>query len=87
MTDHLALKWGTLKGCDLTSDAAKIALAAYNEAGDVSISAMAHCDTVAQIDALCALIDAVDCDLIYMDWDGEYATKDRAKEYVRGYRR
>lgn len=86
MTDSLVLKWGTLKGWDLESEAARIAMRAYHEAGPISMSAMAQRDNPAQQDALCALIDAIDGE-IYNDWTGENLSKEEAKKYVREYRK
>lgn len=84
MSEHLLLKWGTLKGWNLESDAAMAALQKYADAGEVSASAMAQHDTDAQKQALCDLIDAVDGE-IQNDWSGEMMTKDEAKSYVLNY--
>ena len=82
--ESLLLKWGTLKGWDLKSDASMAAMRKYHEAGHVSMSAMAQRDNGAQKDALCELIDAID-GYIQNDWSGEMMTKDEAKAYVRDY--
>ena len=86
MTESLSLKWGTLKAWNLKTDASKTALKKYAEAcGLSSLSAMTQHDSDAAKDALCELIDAVDCETIYLDWDNQHVSKDRAKEYVRNY--
>ncbi len=83
MTESLLLKWGTLKGWDLETDASKAAMRKYAE-GPTSMSAMMQRDTSAQKEALCELIDALDGE-IQNDWTGEMMTKDEAKAYVRDY--
>lgn len=81
---HLLLKWGTLKGWEVTgNDAALEALRRYHEE-PVAMGAMSQIDTDSQKQALCDLIDAVDGD-IQNDWTGEKMTKDEAKQYVREY--
>lgn len=85
-TDYLALKWGTLKAYDLKSDQAKSALTALFEAGPRQQSAMLQADTQDQKKALCALIDAVNCDTIRNDYSGDDMTKEQAKRYVLEYR-
>lgn len=84
MSDILYLKWGTLKGYDLESEAALAARDAYIDAGPQSLSAMAQHDTPEQKAALCDFIDAIDGEIIN-DWSGEVLTKEAAKEYVMGY--
>lgn len=84
MTDTLILKWGTLKGWDLNSDAAKEALRKYGEIGEHAAGAMQQRDTSEQKQALCDLIDAVD-GTIENDWTGDTMTKAEAKEYVLTY--
>lgn len=82
--DSLSLKWGTLKSWDIHSDAGKALLRRYHELG-ASMSAMAQNDTPEQKEIICQLIDGCAGD-IYLDWDGEYVSKEKAKEYVRTYR-
>src|SRR5688572_13939481 len=86
MGESLLLKWGTLKGWDLESEASMAALRKYADSGSVLMSAAMQRDTPEQTDALCELIDAVDGE-ITNDWTGETLTKEAAKEYVRGYRK
>lgn len=83
-TDYLTLKWGTLKGWDLKTEAAYVALRKYADAGEVSFSAMAQRDTPDQKQALCELIDAIDGTIVN-DWSGKTMSKDEAKKYVMEY--
>ena len=86
MAESLSLKWGTLKAWNLKTEASKAALKKYAEAGGLSsLSAMAQHDSDQAKDAMCELIDAVDCDGIWLDWDGKVVSKDEAKKYVREY--
>jgi hypothetical protein len=81
--DSLSLKWGTLKSWDIHSDAGRALLKRYHEIG-CSMSAMAQKDTPEQKEIICQLIDGCAGD-IYMDWDDELVSKEKAKEYVRNY--
>lgn len=85
MADNIRLKWGSLKGWSLESEAARAALQEYFDAGTVSMSAMLQHDNDAQKEALYKLIDVADCETIYLDWDGKYVSKEEAKEYIRNY--
>lgn len=85
MADRLGLKWGTLKSWKCESEKAQAALDKYASIGEHSMSAAMQHDTDAQKVALCELIDAVDCDTIYLDWDGKDVTRDEAKRYVMDY--
>lgn len=80
-TDSLSLKWGTLKSWDIHSETGMALLKRYFEIG-ASAGAMTQRDTPEQKEIICQLIDGCSGD-IYMDWDGEYASKEKAKEYVR----
>lgn len=82
--EYLLLKWGTLKGWNLESDASFAAAQRYMDGG-VSMSAMAQRDTPEQKQALCDLIDAIDGP-ITNDWSGEDLSKEDAKKYVLEYR-
>ena len=84
MKDELLLKWGTMKGWDLHTEAAIEAAKRYLEAGPQSLSAVAQRDTEAQKQALCDLIDAID-GTIQNDWSGEKMSKEEAKKYVMEY--
>ena len=86
MSEYLLLKWGTLKGWDVSgNEAAKAALIKYH-AEPVAFGVMSQHDTPTQIEALCELIDALSPDAeISSDWSGESFTKETAKAYVREY--
>ena len=84
-TGYIALKWGTLKRWNVTTDKGMELLKKYHEIG-LSLSAMAQDDTPEQKQIICDLID--ECDNpqgIYLDWDGEYVSKEEAKKYVMEY--
>ena len=86
MAEHLLLKWGNLKGWDVTgNEAATEALKAYFDSGKSAggYSAMAWLDDNEK-QALCKLIDATNGE-IQNDWSGEIMTKDEAKKYVLEY--
>ena len=83
--DSISLKWGTIKSWDIHSEKGMALLRRYSEIGS-SLSAMAQKDTPEQKEIICQLIDCCAGD-IYMDWDGEYVSKEKAKEYVRTYGR
>lgn len=84
---YLLLKWGTLKGWNLTGNEAAIAAAKrYSEAGSTSMSAMTQHDNAEQKQAICDMIDAIDGP-ITNDWSGKSMTKDEAKAYVMEYGR
>lgn len=83
MSEHLTLKWGTLKGWDLKTDASKAAAQRYAEFG-MAAGAMSQHDTPEQKLALCELIDTIDGE-ISNDWTGQRMTKDEAKAYVMEY--
>lgn len=85
MTDSITLKWGTLKGWKLESEAAQAALAHYAEIGQNHLSAMAQHDSPEQKRAICELIDVADCDQIYLSWDAKYVGKEEAKKYIMEY--
>ena len=83
MSEYLSLKWGTLKGCNLESDASKAPALKFSELG-MSMSAMSQEMTDGHKDALCELIDVVDGP-ITNDWSGDEMNKGEAKKYVREY--
>lgn len=85
MAEHLLLKWGTLKGWEVESEASKAALTKYFDE-PTAYGAMQQRDTDTQKAALCELIDAIDGP-IQNDWSGEMMTKEEAKKYVSEYRR
>lgn len=81
--DSLSLKWGTLKSWNIHSETGRALLRRYCELG-ASMSAMAQRDTPEQKEIICQLIDGCEGE-IYLEWDGEYVSKEKAKEYVRNY--
>lgn len=83
MSEHLDLKWGTLKGWDLKTEASREAARRYF-AEPTSMGAMQQRDTQTQKQALCDLIDALDGTIINA-WSGEEMTKEEAKKYVLEY--
>ena len=86
MSNHLTLKWGTLKSWDFEGCEKGIELLKeYSEIGS-SFSAMCQRDTKRQKEIICELIDLVDSDKIYLDWSGKEVSKEEAKEYVLNYR-
>lgn len=80
--DTLLLKWRTLKGWSLKSEAALEAGRKYAATGRHSANgAMTQHDDADQKRALCDLIDAID-GTIQNDWTGDFMSKDEAKAYV-----
>jgi hypothetical protein len=80
--DRLTLKFGTVKGWDLESDAAKKALDKWASYG-VCAGCATHVDTEEQKKALFNLIEHMD--EIYLAWDGISVSREEAKEYVKKY--
>lgn len=83
--DSLSLKWGTLKSWDIHSETGRALLKRYYEIG-ASMGAATQKDTPEQTEIICQLIDGCEGE-IYLDWDGKYVSKEKAKEYVRNYRK
>jgi len=84
--DHLTLKWGTLKSWNFHSEKALKLLEEYGRLG-MSMGAAQQRDTERQKEIICELIDEGNFKKVYMDWDGEYITKKKAKKYVMEYKR
>lgn len=84
-TETLTLKWGTLKGYDLETEASKAALQRYF-ADPVLMSCARQQDTPNQRQALLDLIECID-GTIENDWTGEMMTKAEARKYVLDYPR
>lgn len=84
MSEHLLLKWGTVKGWNsLTDRSVEIMKRVF--ADGVSMScALDHPDQDRRL-ILCELIDQLDGD-IQNDWTGEPMSKNEAKKYVMDYR-
>lgn len=84
--ERLTLKWGTLKAWELDeSGPAFAALKRYAEE-PISMSAAAQKDSDTQKKAICEIIDALDNETVYLDWDGIDVSKEDAKKYVMEYR-
>lgn len=81
--EEITLKWGTLKGWNPKSDAAKVLLKRYFDIGS-SMSCMAQQDTDEQKQILVDLANLSGMK-IYLDWDGKYVSKDEAIEYIQNY--
>lgn len=84
MAEYLLLKWGTLKGWKLESEASKAAAQKYVDFGMSGNGAMMQHDVPDQKTALCELIDSIDGEILN-DWSGDVMTKDQAKDYVLSY--
>jgi hypothetical protein len=82
--DQLTLKWGTLKEWHFHSDEAKKLLEEYGKLGQAWGAAQQH-DTPRQKEIICELIDEGNFKEVYLDWDGKYISKKKAKEYVLNY--
>lgn len=82
--DKLTLKWGTLKGWKIESEAATVAFKKLAALGLRSVSVMMQEDTQEEKLALCNLIDAIEGD-IWSDWTGKKMSKKQAKKYVMEY--
>jgi hypothetical protein len=84
MTEHLLLKWGTIKGWhDLTEKSVEIMRRLFPKG--VPFSAMSDRLDPERQTILCELIDQLDGE-IKNDWSGEIMSKDEAKKYVMEYR-
>jgi len=82
--NNLALKWGTLKEWDFSTDEkGKELLKEYSSLG-MSMGAMSQKDSPRQKEIICELIDLC-YGKIYLDWDGKYVSKKEAKEYVMSH--
>jgi hypothetical protein len=83
--NYLTLKWGTLKSWNFNGNHEAIELLKrYAEIGS-SFSAMQQKDTQEQKEIICELIDLMPGENVYLDWDNEYAPKEKAKQYVMEY--
>lgn len=81
---QILLKWGTLKGWDVTDDpAAQALLKAYFEEG-ASLSAMDQKDTPSQKETLKRLCRQVTGEIVN-DWSGEVYTPEQACAYIDDY--
>lgn len=83
MTEHLTLKWGTVKGWDDLSEKSQAIMERYFADG-VPLSCMSDHPTEDRKAVLCELIDQLDGE-IWNDWEGKEMSKDEAKKYVLEY--
>lgn len=81
--DYILLKWGSLKGWELHSEKGKELTDEYVKHGR-SMSAMSQKDNKRQKEIILEMIDLCD-GVIQNDWDGDYYTKQQAKDYITGY--
>lgn len=84
MTEHLLLKWGTIKGWDDFSEKSQEIVSRYFEDG-MCMSAASDRPDEKRKAILCELIDQLDGE-IQNDWTGKQMSKDEAKKYVMDYR-
>jgi hypothetical protein len=84
MSEHLLLKWGTVKGWDNFTEKSQDILRRFFADG-MCMSAMADKPDEQRRAILCELIDQLDGE-IQNDWTGEAMSKDEAKKYVSEYR-
>lgn len=82
-SDYLLLKWGSWKDWQIASPKAQELMKRHNELGE-SLSAIMQHESDEQKEILCQVIDEVD-GVIQNDWDGDYYTKQQAKDYIMGY--
>lgn len=83
--ESLTLKWGTIKGWHFAEGSpAHQLMQKYADKG-MSMGAAQQHDTSEQKDLICQIIDAVDCEKIYLDWEGKDVSKKAAKKYVMEY--
>lgn len=83
--DYISLKWGTLKSWHLHSEKGLELLQKYHAIGS-SLSAMTQRDTAEQKQLICEMIDECNAETIFLDWDGEDVSKEKAKKYVMEYK-
>jgi hypothetical protein len=83
MSEHLDLKWGTVKGWSGLSEASQEIMKRFFADG-MCMSAMADHPDENRRRILCELIDQLD-GVIWNDWDDVEMTKDEAKRYVTEY--
>lgn len=79
--DFISLKWGTLKAWHTQSEEAKKVLREYFDTGP-AWSAMAR-DTPEQREILIRLIEVANLNQVYLDFDGEWISKEEAIAYLR----
>lgn len=83
--NYVTLKWGTLKSWDFTGSEKGIKLLKEYAKDGISYGGMTQNDTPRQKEIICELIDLCTDDTIYLEWDDEYVSKQKAKDYVMNY--
>ncbi len=83
MSESLSLKWGTLKSWDFQEDG--LAFESFKKLENLSVSAMLNKHDEQEKLIICEIIDNLDADTIYLDWDGIDVSKEEAKKYVMEY--
>ena len=83
--ERLTLKWGTLKSWDFEKEGNCMKL--LNEYAKLGMSwgAAQQKDSLEQKKIICQIIDKVNAKQIFLDWDGKWVSKKKAKEYVMNY--
>jgi len=81
--DYVTLKWGTLKSWNIQNPETWAIMEKYFELG-THMSAMAQRDPDEQEELLCQVIESIG-EPVYLEWDGEYVSVEKAKEYIRNY--
>lgn len=87
-TESLSLKWGTWKAYNLDKEGSSPAWEAmqrYFSVGEHCMSAMGQRDTPEMKQILCEVIDALNAETVYLDWDGVDVSKEEAKAYILNY--
>lgn len=80
--DEITLKWRTLKGWHIKTEAFRNLLQKYVDLG-ASMSCAAQNDTEEQKKLLVEMVSLPNMK-IYLDWDGKYVTKEEAIKYLKG---
>lgn len=83
MSESLELKWGTLKAWDLNEDG--LAFKALKKLNNLSLSAMMNHHDDSQREIICEIIDNLDAEDVYLNWEGKYVSKEEAKKYIMEY--
>lgn len=82
--NKLTLKYGTLKSWDFYTQKANELLDEYKKIGSKSCAIMQQ-DAQRQKEIICELIDECDTATIFLEMEGKYVSKQKAKQYVINY--
>lgn len=83
--DYLCLKFGSLKEWSFHSKKAKKLLNEFSKIGIASGGLIMHENTNRQKEIICELIDEGNFNKVFLDWDGKFVSKERAKKYITNY--